>query len=328
MSYRFYLLAALIGLGILCCASLMIGRYPVSFSALLQFCIGKGDASTHLVLIQARMPRIIGAIVIGAALSVSGGAFQAVFRNPLVSPDLLGVLSGAAFGAAGAILLHATGPFIGLASFCGGCCAVACGFAIARLVGQAGVLPLLLGGLISSALFTALLSLLKYVADPYDQLPAIIYWLLGSLARTSWTELAVVVPVLCLGMALLWIGAQVLDTLSLSDDEARSLGLPVGVLRMVVLVLATSLGALTVSMAGIIGWVGLIIPHMARIMVGPSHRILLPLAGLLGASCLLLADTASRSLSASEIPLGMMTELFGALGFILVLRQLRREGRL
>ena len=322
-----FLMLTLILIGALA-AGILIGRYPLSFHALGAMMAGHGAAETRAVLLYARLPRLIGAMVVGAALSVSGSAFQAVFRNPLVSPDLLGVLSGAAFGAALAILLHGSSVVVGFAAFAGGCCAVACGFGVARLVGREGILPLLLGGLISAALFTSFLSLLKYVADPFDQLPAIIYWLLGSLARTQWMQLAWVTPLCVLGMALLWLGSRALDALVLSDDEARSLGLPVGVMRLVVLALATSLGALTVSMAGIIGWVGLIVPHMARLIIGPGHRLMLPFAALMGAAGLILADTAARSLTASEIPLGMMTELFGALGFIVVLRHLRREGQL
>ncbi|GAB6855278.1 FecCD family ABC transporter permease [Asaia astilbis] len=328
MRERLFLVLAFGTLTVVFCASLLIGRYSINALDLLHVLQGRGVPAIQAVLFQARLPRLVAALFVGAALAVSGTTFQAVFRNPLVSPDLLGVLSGSAFGAAFAILVHGGGTFVGLAAFFGGCCAVALGFAIARLVGREGVLPLLLGGLISSALFTALLSLLKYLADPFDQLPAIIYWLLGSLAQTQWGQLGVLVPLLALGMLVLWRSGRVLDTFALSDDEAHSLGLPIGRLRLFVLVIATGLGALTVSLAGIIGWVGLIVPHMARLLIGPAHRLVLPFAALLGASCLILADTASRSLASSEIPLGMMTELFGALGFILVLRQLRREGRL
>lgn len=318
-------LAALI---VLVVASLSWGRYSLGMHDLLQFCAGGGSVETRAVLLQARLPRILAALIVGAALSMSGGAFQAVFRNPLVSPDLLGVLSGAAFGAAGAILMHGSAVLIGIAPVLGGCCAVALGFAIARLVGTEGVLPLLLGGLVSSALFTALLSLLKYLADPFDELPAIVYWLLGSLAQTHWIQLAILAPVLLLAMLALWCASPVLDALVLSDDEAHSLGVPVRPLRAIILVLGTALAALTVSLAGIIGWVGLIMPHIARLLIGPTHRRMLPFTALLGAGCLVVADTAARCLSPSEIPLGMMTELFGALGFILVLRRLRREGRL
>ncbi|GBQ11306.1 FecCD family ABC transporter permease [Swaminathania salitolerans] len=314
------LLAALVAL----CS----GRYAIGPLALFASLGHDGDITTRAVLLQARLPRLVASVGIGAALSVSGAAFQAVFRNPLVSPDLLGVLSGSAFGAAAAILCHATPVTIQLATFAGGCCAVGCGFCIARLVGSEGILPLLLGGLISAALFTALLSLLKYLADPFDTLPAIIYWLLGSLAQTRWPELAVIMPILCLVMGALWIGGRLLDVLGLSDDEAHSLGLPIGAMRWGVLLLATALGALTVSLAGMIGWIGLLVPHIARLLVGPDHRLLLPFSAMLGAVCLTLADTAARTLSPSEMPLGMMTELFGALGFIFVLRRLRREGSL
>lgn len=328
MRSRLCFAVALVVLGLSFGLSLIIGRYALSPTDLLHSVEGQGAPEIRAVLLEARLPRMIAALFVGAALSMSGSAFQSVFRNPLVSPDLLGVLSGAAFGAAGAIIVHGSALEIEIATFLGGSCAVGFGFIVARLVGREGALPLLLGGLISSALFTALLSLLKYLADPFDQLPTIIYWLLGSLAQTGWAQLTVLVPLLSLGMAVLWASGRVLDVFGLSDDEARSLGLPIGVLRLGILAVATALSALTVSLAGIIGWVGLIMPHMGRLLIGPEHRRLLPFAALLGACCLLLADTAARSLSPSEIPLGMMTELLGALGFILVLRRLRREGRL
>lgn len=313
---------------VLCLLSLMSGRYALGMGDIVRVFLGHGSGTTLAVLLHSRLPRLIAAIGVGAALSVSGVGFQAVFRNPLVSPDLLGVLSGAAFGAAVAILFHANPVGIQIASFAGGSCAVGFGVLAARLVGLEGILPLLLGGVISASFFTALVSFLKYMADPYDELPAIIYWLLGSLAQVSWFQLAVILPLLTIILAGFWAASRILDTLDLSDDEARSLGLNISLLRCLVLLGATALGALTVSLAGMIGWIGLIMPHVARLLVGPRHAVLLPCAALLGALCLALADLAARSVSVSELPLGMMTELFGALTFTIVLRRLRVAGRL
>lgn len=185
---------------------------------------------------------------------------------------------------------------------------------------------LVLGGLISNALFSALLSLVKYVADPLNQLPAIVYWMLGSLAQTGWSDLGRLALPLLAGTLILCASSRVLDALTLSDDEARSLGVPVTAIRLGVIAIATLVSALTVSLAGMIGWVGLLVPHLARAVVGASNQRVLPLSALLGAAGLVLADTCARSVSAGEIPLGVVTELVGALAFVVVLRRLRHGG--
>ena len=197
------------------------------------------------------------------------------------------------------------------------------GLGVAAMLARGSILTLMLGGLISSALFSALLAMLKYTADPQNALPAIVFWMLGSLAQSSWTDLARFTGPLLLGMAMLCGGARLLDVLSLDDDEARSLGVPVTALRLGVIALATLLAALAVSMAGMIGWVGLLVPHLARPLVGAANARVLPLCALIGAILLVLADTTARSVSAGEIPLGIITELAGALAFVLVLRRFR-----
>lgn len=280
-------------------------------------------ALLHAIVVDARLPRLLAAILVGAALAVSGGAYQAVFRNPLVSPGTLGVLSGSAFGAALGIVLGAHGAWIQLYAFGAGVLAVLVGLGVAGMLQRGSLLTLMLGGLISNALFSSLLAILKYTADPQDALPAIVFWMLGSLAQSSWTDLARFSMPLLAGIGLLCSGARLLDVLSLGDDEARSLGVPVTVLRLGVIALATLLAALTVSMAGMIGWVGLLVPHLARALVGAANARLLPLCALMGAILLVLADTAARTISAGEIPLGIITELGGALAFILVLRRFR-----
>ncbi|MGI4858262.1 MAG: FecCD family ABC transporter permease [Janthinobacterium lividum] len=329
--------AALLLLVLCALAGLCAGRYPVSpadvartLGAALRPAAGSAHAAhaalLRAIVVDARLPRLTAAALVGAALSVAGASYQAVFRNPLVSPGLLGVLSGSAFGAALGIVVGAQGAWIQLFAFGAGVLSVLVGLAVGGMIRGGGVLMLVLGGLISNALFTSLLSLVKYVADPLNQLPAIVYWMLGSLAQTGWPDLARLAPPLLVGILLLCGCARVLDTLTLSDDEALSLGVPVTAIRFGVIAVATLVSALTVSLAGMIGWVGLLVPHIARAIVGASNTRLLPLSALLGAAGLILADTAARSLAPGEIPLGIITELFGALAFVVVLRRLRHTG--
>ena len=314
-------------------AALTIGRYPLQPADILAFV----QASVGLrplpaaqydqlynLIIEIRLPRALAAVLVGAALAVSGAAFQAVFRNPLVSPGLLGVLSGASFGAALGMLLSLDWPAIQLLSFCTGLLAVGFGVLIATLVGNLSILMLVLGGIISSGLFSALLAIVQYLADPDDVLPNIVYWLMGSLARADLAQTGwLFVPVLG-GVLLLSLMGRVLDVLSMGDDEARSLGVPVRLVRACVIVTATMISALTVSVAGMIGWVGLIIPHIARLLIGPGNAVLLPLSACLGALFLLACDALARSAVAAEIPIGIITELVGIPVFLLVLNRLRK----
>ena len=289
------------------------------------------DHVADVIVFSGRLPRMVAAILIGAALSLGGASYQSVFRNPLVSPSLLGVLAGAGFGAAVAIVMSLSAPLRLALTFAGGAAAVAVGVGVARLfgrdnrgVGDPAILLLVFGGLVSTALFTALLSITKFVADPNSQLPDIVFWLLGSLASVKPGTLWLIAPLLAAGCAALLYLARYLDILVLSDDEARSLGAPAGVLRIAVIAAATVTSALTVALAGTIGWVGLIVPHIARLLVGPTHRRLMPVCALVGAVFMLLADTLARCLTASEIPLGVICDLVGVVLFLLVLPRIRK----
>ena len=319
-------------------AGLCVGRYPLGVGEVIQALahrLGLGpppqDAAAELILFAERTPRVIAAILIGAGLSLSGSAYQSVFRNPLVSPSILGVLAGAGFGAALAVVISAPPPVRLLLTFAGGVGAVAVGVGVARAFGREGrgagdpgILLLVFGGLVSTALFTALLSIMKFAADPQNQLPDIVFWLLGSLAAVQGRQLWLIGPILAAGsLALLWL-SRYLDALALSDDEAKSLGLPVGVLRLAVIAAATVTSALTVGLAGVIGWVGLIVPHVARLLVGPSHRRLMPVAACIGAAFMIVTDGLARTLTPSEIPLGVVSDLLGVLIFLLVLPRIRR----
>lgn len=319
-------------------AALCLGRYPLSPAAVLHVIEHRlglvaqpFDRVADLVVFTGRLPRLIAAALVGAALSLGGASYQSVFRNPLVSPSLLGVLAGAGFGAALAIVLSLPAPLRLALTFAGGAAAVGVGVMVARLfsgqargVGDPSLLLLVFGGLVSTALFTALLSIMKFVADPNNQLPDIVFWLLGSLATVDPAALWRIGPLLAAGCLVMLYLARYLDVLVLSDDEARSLGAPVGALRMSVIAAATVTSALTVALAGTIGWVGLIVPHIARLLVGPSHRRLMPVCACIGAAFMLIADTAARSLTPSEIPLGVICDLVGVVLFLLVLPRIRR----
>ena len=319
-------------------AGLCVGRYPLPVAEVLHalghwsgLMSSPAAPRSDLIVLTERGPRVIAAMLIGAGLSLSGASYQSVFRNPLVSPSLLGVLAGAGFGAALAVVISAPPPLRLLLTFAGGAAAVALGVVVARAFGRdgrgfgdPGILLLVFGGLVSTALFTALLSMIKFAADPQNQLPDIVFWLLGSLASVRTGELWLVGPILAVGGVVLLFLSRYLDALALSDDEARSLGLPAGGLRMAVIIAATVTSALTVALAGVIGWVGLIVPHIARLLVGPGHRRLMPVAACIGAVFMIVSDGLARTLTASEIPLGVVSDLLGVVIFLAVLPRIRR----
>ncbi|RIX41582.1 MAG: iron ABC transporter permease [Rhodocyclales bacterium GT-UBC] len=312
--------------------SLALGRYPLPPQEVAGFFFAQlgwhdlapeRQALLHNLIVDIRLPRVLAAVLVGAALSISGAAYQAVFRNPLVSPGLLGVLAGAASGAALGLVFSGNWWIMQLAAFLMGGLAVLIGVGIAALFGGS-VVMLVLGGIISGALFTAILSLVKYVADPYNQLPAIVYWLMGSLASADLKDIGrLAIPMLCGTLVLASLG-RALDALSMGDDEARTLGVPVAFVRYGVIGAATLISALTVSLAGMIGWVGLLVPHVARLLTGPGNARLLPASACLGGIFLLLADGIARNLGTTEIPIGIVTELLGIPAFLLVLHRARR----
>lgn len=324
-------LVLLVGLAML--GALCIGRYPLPVHDILRFLAASlglgampaGEYDTlYNLIVRIRLPRVLAAVLVGAALSIAGAAFQGVFRNPLVSPGLLGVLAGSAFGAALGILLALPWATVQILSFAMGVVAVGIGVGIAGLFRSGGIVMMVLGGIISGALFTSLLSMVKYAADPYNQLPAIVYWLMGSLAMADLGQVAALAVPMLLGIVLLVALGRPLDALTMGDDEARSLGVPVRSIRYTIIVLSTLVSAMTVSLAGMIGWVGLIVPHIARLLVGPGNALLLPTSAAIGACFLLAADGLSRTLTTTEIPIGIVTELIGIPCFLLVLGRARK----
>ena len=308
--------------------SFLLGRYPLSpltvarviGAEFLPLTPDWSDA-VRAVVIEVRLPRILGGLLIGGGLALAGACYQGVFRNPLVSPFVLGVSAGAGFGAALAILYFpAPGAVAGSAFVCG-LAAVGVCFALSRAYRSAPTLVMVLTGVIVGAFFTALLSLLKYAADPESRLPLIEFWLLGSLAGLGWRDivlLAVLVgPAGALLLGLRWR----LNLLALGEAEAEALGVDTALLRGVVVVAATLVAAATVAAAGIVGWVGLVMPHAARILVGADFRRMLPVATVLGGCYLVGVDDVARTLTAAELPIGILTALVGAPVFALLLRR-------
>jgi iron complex transport system permease protein len=278
-------------------------------------------ASLETIVLQIRLPRAILAMFVGAGLSVGGAAFQGMFRNPLVSPDILGVTAASGFGAALALLLSRGAFELELIAFLFGISGVGLTYLLARTYRSTPMLMLVLSGVIVAAFFSALLSGAKYLADPESKLPAITYWLLGSLNGASMRSLKLALPPIILGGAGLMLVRWRLNVLSMGDEEARSLGVRTDRLKGIIIVCTTLITAAAVSVCGIVGWVGLVIPHLARMWVGPDHRALLPAACSIGATYLLLIDDVARTASASEIPLGILTAIVGAPFFAYLLRK-------
>lgn len=317
--------------------SLSLGQYHVPISDLTAFAgwriFGIGEAHQEKyallknLLCNIRLPRILAAMLIGASLSVSGAAFQALFVNPLVSPGLLGVLAGASFGAALAMVLGKSWLLVQLSTLGFGFIAVGVAVGIAKVYRAQSIIILVLGGIISGAFFTSLLSIVKYTADPANQLPAIVYWLMGSLSSIDSTTIAIVSVPMLIGIGVVILHGRQLNILSMGEEEAQSLGLNVRRVRLTVIFFATLISALTVMVGGMIGWVGLIIPHICRLIVGPNNQILLPATALTGALYLLLIDNISRLVFVFEIPIGIITSIIGIPFFALVLHKAQRGWR-
>lgn len=334
---QLYLISVFIILILSIISSFWIGQYPLSFEEYkdvvyywLNFQTDFADTEkvkfTSIVLEEIRLPRIMAAVLIGAALSVSGVVFQGIFVNPLVSPGILGVLAGASFGAALGMLLGQSLVMIQTIAFVFGFLAVLFALFISKLYAQGNtLLMLVLGGVISSSLFAALLSLVKYTADPYNTLPSIVYWLMGSLSSVKLESILLVAPWIIVFIIILIGFGRHLNLMSLGEEDARTLGLDVKKIRLMMIFLATVLSALSVMLAGMIGWIGLVIPHISRFLVGANHVLLIPMSALLGGAFLLIVDTASRGFFLTEIPLGILTSLIGIPVFLFVLRHSMRS---
>jgi iron complex transport system permease protein len=278
------------------------------------------------VLFSIRLPRVVAAAVVGAALAAAGSAYQSLFRNPLVSPDILGVSTGAGLGAVTGILLGMPVAMIQLLGFGGGLAVVMTVIMLSRVLrGSGDILVMVLAGIVVGALAGAAISLVKVLADPYDQLPAITFWLLGSLAGVKAGDVAATVPVVLVGVVPLVLLRWQVGILSLGDDEARALGVEVATIRAVVIAGATLATASVVAISGVIGWVGLMVPHMARLLIGPRFDRQLPASILIGAAFMVAVDTLARSAATIEIPLGVLTAVIGGPVFVWLLARSRRS---
>ncbi|AKB59555.1 Vitamin B12 ABC transporter, permease component BtuC [Methanosarcina barkeri 227] len=278
-------------------------------------------STQHTVLFNVRLPRILAALLVGAALSIAGASFQGIFRNPLVSPYILGVGSGAGFGACLAILLWNNYLMIQLTAFAFGLLAMFIAISMGKVSKGTGTLVFVLSGIIVSSIFTALTSLAKYVADPYDQLPEIVFWLMGSLASVRYGDLLYILLPIFIGTLVLFLFRWRINILSLGDEEAKALGTDVEKTRLVIIVCATLVTSAAVSISGVIGWVGLVVPHISRMIVGPNYSRLLPMSMIIGASFMLVVDDLSRTIVATEIPLGILTSLVGAPVFAYLIKK-------
>ena len=315
---------------ILVCAALAIlaGRYGVSprqMVGAISARIGGGiypDRKADSVVFNLRLPRITVAVLIGSGMAVSGAAFQSLFSNPLATPDTLGVASGTCVGAVVALLLGRGMTGVQLTALVAGLITVTITTAVARRRGGGtDVVTLVLAGVIVSALADAVLSMLKLTADPTSKLPEITYWLMGSLSGASWGQIAMATPFILVGSGVIMALRWRLNVLALSEDEARAAGVDVRRLRIVLIVCATVVTASVVSLCGQVGWIGLIVPHAARMLIGSDNRYLIPVCLLLGASVMIMIDTIARTLTASEIPVSVVTALVGAPFFITLLRR-------
>jgi iron complex transport system permease protein len=272
---------------------------------------------------DVRLPRLLAGLLIGAGLSISGASFQGLFRNPLVSPHILGVSAGAGFGAALAILFFGNIFMVQLLSFLFGLISVWMTYALSRTYRSTPVLMLVLAGIIVGALFSAATSLLKYVADPVNQMPSIVFWMLGSLNNVSNKDLAMVGPIILAGTGVLLSIRWRINLLTMGEEDARSLGVDTGKIRGIIILSATFISAAAVCISGIIGWVGLVIPHIGRILVGADNKHLLPVSALVGAIYLVSVDTIARTAIETEIPIGILTAIVGAPVFAYLLRKNR-----
>ena len=316
-------------------AAFAVGRYPVALADLFRIIWSWAGGTPHgldstleTVVLQIRGPRVIAAVLVGAALAGAGAAYQNLFRNPLVSPDILGVSAGAAVGAVLGIFLSLGVVATQSMAFACGLAAVAMVYVVARAVrGQDPLLVLVLAGVVLGALLGACVALMKYLADPYNQLPAITFWLLGSLASTDAHDMWVAAPLLLIGLVPLWLLRWRINVLSLDDDEARALGVSAGRIRLVVIVAATLMTSAAVTISGVIGWIGLVIPHFARLLTGPDFSKLLPVSVLLGAGFLVAVDTLARTMANIEVPLGVLTAFVGTPLFLWQLATARRGWR-
>lgn len=303
-----------------------IGRYHISVMETLEaigtvLTGGEIDATVYSVLFKVRLPRIVLSLFVGAGLAVAGTSFQSLFSNPLATPDTLGVATGASFGAVLALLLCDNIIVVQVMALVFGLLSLFITCMVSKMNGKSSIIMVVLSGMVVSSIFQALVSLAKYTADTEEKLPAITYWLMGSMSRATVQSLMLGVPFIIIGIVILFALRWRLNILSLQEDEAKSLGINVKRLRLLVMIGSTMVTASCVSMCGQVGWVGLLVPHGARMIYGSDNKKIIPAGIVIGATFMIIIDTISRAATAAEIPVSILTALIGAPFFVLLLRK-------
>ena len=321
-------IAGLTVLPLLCILlSLFVGRFPMSISEVIGTLFGSASTGIehYSVIWQLRLPRTLAAAFVGASLSVSGAAFQGVFRNPLVNSGILGVSNGAGFGAALSIVLFGVGIYTYVFSFVFAVAAVVLSYLSGRIYGTTPNVMLILGGVIVSSFFGALTSIMKFVADAYSQLPAITFWLMGSLANVNYTHFIALIP-MSAGIVVIFLLRWKVNVLSMGDKEAAALGVNVTAYKGLIIGAATLSTAAAVCISGVIGWIGLVIPHICRMLIGNDNHKLIPMSISLGASFLVIIDIIARNITTTEIPIGILTAVIGTPFFVYLLKKTKGGG--
>ncbi|WP_461204689.1 FecCD family ABC transporter permease [Clostridium sp. DL1XJH146] len=313
--------------------SLFIGRYPLSLEEVFRILLNNFTRANYevqpipeTVVMDVRLPRAILGALVGGSLAISGTALQGMFKNPLVDSGILGVSSGAGFGAALAIILFDSVFMIYTSSFIFSIIAVILTFFIGRIYSTTPNIMLVLGGVVVSSIFSSLISFSKYIADPYDQLPTIVFWLMGSLASADYKDIMIAAIPMLIGVIGLFFIRWRINVLSMGDRECQALGVNTKVTKIIVIICTTLATAGAVSVSGIIGWVGLVIPHIGRMLIGNDNKYLIPISFCLGATFLIFVDNIGRVITGSEIPLGILTALIGGPFYVYLLKKTKGGG--
>ena len=321
--YRVCMITGCIATLFLALIALCLGQYTIALQDVIKvLTLQKVDlANAETVIFNIRIPRILVSLIVGSGLAAAGASFQALFSNPLATPDTLGCANGASFGAALGILLGLNALGIQISALIFGILALVFVFVFTRYRHANQIMMIILGGMVVSSLFSALVSLIKYVADPNDVLPVITFWLMGSFSNSTVRSLYTGVPMIVLGMVVLYLMRYRMNALSLKEEEAASLGINVRQNRMIVIVASSLITASVVSMCGVVGWVGLLIPHISRMLFGNNHTKVIPGCIVFGALFMLIIDTIARCMYQAEIPVSILTAIIGAPVFLLLLRK-------
>lgn len=321
--YRVCMITGCIATLFLALIALCLGQYTIALQDVIKvLTLQEVDlANAETVIFNIRIPRILVSLIVGSGLAAAGASFQALFSNPLATPDTLGCANGASFGAALGILLGLNALGIQISALIFGILAVVLVFVFTRYRHANQIMMIILGGMVVSSLFSALVSLVKYVADPNDVLPVITFWLMGSFSNSTVRSLYTGVPMIILGMMILYLMRYRMNALSLKEEEAASLGINVRKNRMIVIIASSMITASVVSMCGVVGWVGLLIPHISRMLFGNNHTKVIPGCIVFGALFMLIIDTIARCMYQAEIPVSILTAIIGAPVFLLLLRK-------